>query len=207
MLSANVWFLKSSLLPNVSSPLDVGRDLPSGPILHGAGATSALRVCVCLGCGVQYLALSSNNGDDGFLAAEGVISGRRLFFKYDHKPELVERFMGAQRNRATYISKNHESVFSPDSLAYKVLSKLLDPSIAVTATPKLLYPWPPQDPVINIGSDTEEWKSSEQVWAANPNKDPLCVRLGQVKSVTQINATQSMSNSKRPWKFRNRYIA
>jgi len=133
---------------------------------------------------------------------EGVIVRKNLFFKYDHKPELKTRFMAEQRNRAIYVSTANESVFSPDSLAFKLIAKLADPSIAVTATPKLLYPWPPNSPRINIGSDSDNWKDEPQAWEPNTSPEETCALLGEIKSVTQINSTEIDTHSKRPWTYR-----
>lgn len=128
------------------------------------------------------------------------IVNKNLFFKYDHQAPTVDREMREMRNRAIYVSTNGENIFDPNSLAFQVLRKLHDPTIAVTATPKLLYPWPPEDPKYNIGSDTKNWKDKSQAWELNTTEDELSRKLGQVKSITQVT---SKTTSKCPWALRH----
>lgn len=146
-----------------------------------------------LGCETGHIAQS----------LDGRILPNRLFFKYDQKPGARYREMGDQRNRAIYVSADEQdSVFCPESLAYKVCAKLKDRSIAVTATTKLLYPWPPENPVMNIGSDTDEWKNPNQTWEDTDLKDQYCERLNKVKSVTQVDISHSHTHTKRAWAYR-----
>ncbi len=125
-----------------------------------------------------------------------------LFFKYDIRPELLERKMALQRNRAIYISNGKSTVFSPGSVAYELLHRLEDTNIAVTATPKLLYPYPPEDPQFNIGSDSEEWKVKTHFWNETLNPNQIVKRLGEVKSITQINIENLKTCNKTPWHLR-----
>lgn len=125
-----------------------------------------------------------------------------LFFKYDQKPTSADRDMGLLRNRAVYVGTKEDSVFDDESLAFQVLARLSDPLIAVTATPKILYPWPPEEPIFNIGSDSENWEDKPQSWIHKGDESELSVLLGEIKSVTQINPATIASHSKRPWKYR-----
>ncbi len=130
---------------------------------------------------------------------DGVISTEHLFFKYRCDKHKADREMATQRDRATYVSINQESVFAPDSLAHQLLDSLSDDSIAVTASAKMLFPWPPEDPRMNIGSDSEVWKDAKHCWQPSTDADDISASLGQVKSVTQISVRYEEDHTKAPW--------
>ncbi len=123
----------------------------------------------------------------------------KLFFKYDKKPEKALREMAEFRNRAHFISAQGESVFHPNSLAFLLLAKLDDRSIAVSAPPSLDYPFPPENPRFNIGSDSVLWKTKSHFWL-DPTQGQESYRLlKKTKSITQVHASVMLTHRKKPW--------
>jgi hypothetical protein len=126
----------------------------------------------------------------------------QLFFKYEEKPEKSQREMAEFRNRAIFISEHGESIFATNSLAFLLLLKLNDPTIAVSAPPSLDYPFPVKDSRFNIGSDSSMWKIQQHYWKASAHEQETYRLLRETKSITQINASVMNTHSKRPWRLR-----
>ena len=84
-------------------------------------------------------------------------------------------------------------------LAFLLLEKLNDRAIAVSAPPSLDYPYPPENPRFNIGSDSVLWKTKSHAWLDSKHEQESYRLLRKTKSITQVHASAMLTHRKKPW--------